>query len=1660
MLYILTPLFCAGLCLGTVFSFLKTDRSIAEAATAATVNEITINSSGTATNGFVFRQDNLNTLYNKILNRNSGATLDDVASSINGTATYAGKGTGSIAVNKIRNSSEINGGALLKVRFGGLEWQVTSVTKNSAGNVIASLWLTDNNSTVDTYVNGLTKKGQFSYGAATTSNVTYPSSVYGTSFIRVVALNAGGQYSTSTTKATTYGQDSSNVFAKFTMTGAAGSLTKYIAKPSTVKYQEVQSFADANTGTTAIFACPNEAYGNPCNNTWYSNDIQINFTLATDSSKWKDDYIWLPSYTEIGGAYSTTIATEGLWKTTSDGRKRTGTGGAWLRTANNNSKTNVYGQILYVDDVGGLKVEASNSVKTVRPALHLNLTEAQKVAAATINKPSQAQDLRYNGEAQTYTPTGFDPNTMEISGNVVTELGEYTCTVTPKSGYAWSDYSKDGEKIPFKVKKTPSNFTFGYVDSDIDLKKLYLKDYPTLPEITNVHDNPTDGELTWDEGQSPSKETSIYYWTFKPTNSDFYEEVSGYETLNFREAAITGLVVTKDEDKDIYDRYDSITYSSLEDYLKRECLTVKILYEDNTTSASPLGMSDYTITTKSILVTEGDSQEKTISLRATSSTNAQLNGMTGSITTEVKKAIIESIEAYEAPGAEPLVYPLTIDDVKNSHEVYIKWNFSARALKAPADRITIEQEGGGTELTADTLSFLFTYTDGELTATTDPVEIEISKGTHDVSGITFTGGSPITYNGQGHSIAYSGTLPAGVSVQYTYEGTTQSTPFEFTEADDYEITLSFTQDDTDNYEVITKTITATLKIIDAVMTDITVDFEQGDTVVYPSTDLDTLKDLITVTALYNNGTSQEITDYALSGEFTVGERQFTVTYGGFTKTITVTVTAIALDRIEAEFTQDGAVYPSTGLDTLKDWLTVTAYYNDESEEVVSDYELSGTLTAGESKITVTYGGKDYVITVDVTAIELVRIEVEFEQDGEVYPTSALSVLKPWLTVTAYYNDESEEVVTDYELSGAFTAGESQITVAYGGLEKTISVEVTDVAIVSVEFSFTQDGVVYPSSSLDLLKGWLTVTATLNNGATDEIESYELSGEFTVGESEITVSYGEYSQTITVNVTAVAVDYIEAEFAQGGVVYYNTELSVLKDWLTVTAHYTDGTSQVITDYELSGVFTTGASEITVTYGAEHTDTVTVTVDKVKVALPVYKNTLSYSGDEIKPTAADFNGFDGAIMAFVESKTVAGVNAGAYKAVFALTDTEHYDWATVTTHKKAVFAVVVYDEIALDDNEAAVEWNIARAKISATRANGKLPVFTSESFKGSFADIITLKYYTDETCEEEISADELAYSTKYYVKAELLDNANFELDETAKAFSESAFEYTTPEKQLTIWEKIIKFVTVNWMWIAIAAAVLLILIIVIACAARSAKKKREREEQRRLEEKEERRREKEEREERRREEREERMARMSQQQMMMPQMMPQAGGQAMAMGGASSNELAELKAEMAAMRTEAALRAEMAAKDTAEIKAQHAAEQQVVNLLARLGGEQVISNGITLDKLTEIVEKTVERVLERKEKSVAAPTSDGAATTQVPPDAVMTTVTTTKIDTTKKPVQNAQNAAAPSAPAGRNIVRNFVAPMPVDDGRVFDVGGFYNPAEPITDDIENLLDDDKD
>lgn len=74
-----------------------------------------------------------------------------------------------------------------------------------------------------------------------------------------------------------------------------------------------------------------------------------------------------------------------------------------------------------------------------------------------------------------------------------------------------------------------------------------------------------------------------------------------------------------------------------------------------------------------------------------------------------------------------------------------------------------------------------------------------------------------------------------------------------------------------------------------------------------------------------------------------------------------------LVSISAVFTQgDHTIYDTDELDTLKQYLVVTAAYDDQTMQTVTGYTLSGTLAEGTSVITVSYGGKTATFNVTVT----------------------------------------------------------------------------------------------------------------------------------------------------------------------------------------------------------------------------------------------------------------------------------------------------------------------------------------------------------------------------------------------------------------------------------------------------------------------------------------------------------------------------------------------------------------------------------------------------------------------------------------------------------------------------------------------------------------------
>ena len=136
-----------------------------------------------------------------------------------------------------------------------------------------------------------------------------------------------------------------------------------------------------------------------------------------------------------------------------------------------------------------------------------------------------------------------------------------------------------------------------------------------------------------------------------------------------------------------------------------------------------------------------------------------------------------------------------------------------------------------------------------------------------------------------------------------------------------------------------------------------------------------------------------VSESGLVTSVAVGTATITATADGVTGTAACTVALPTLSSISAVYTQSGTVYTTDSLDSLKSDLVVTATWSDTSTSTVAaaDYTLSGTLTAGTSTITVSYGGKTTTFTVTVTKVidysEDALTNATWYTDGYSYDTS-------------------------------------------------------------------------------------------------------------------------------------------------------------------------------------------------------------------------------------------------------------------------------------------------------------------------------------------------------------------------------------------------------------------------------------------------------------------------------------------------------------------------------------------------------------------------------------------------------------------------------------------------------------------------------------------------
>ena len=317
----------------------------------------------------------------------------------------------------------------------------------------------------------------------------------------------------------------------------------------------------------------------------------------------------------------------------------------------------------------------------------------------------------------------------------------------------------------------------------------------------------------------------------------------------------------------------------------------------------------------------------------------------------------------------------------------------------------------------------------------------------------------------------------------------------------------------------------------AVLASIQTVFTQGSTVIYNTDSLDVLKPLLTVTAVYDDGSTETVPadDYTLSGTLATGVSTITASYQDKTATFQVTVTAAPM-AFPVTNNLTGCSTSNSAAATIE---------NEPYSAVITPaagYALAGAsvvITMAGSDITASaYSGGviniarvtgALVISIVAQQIVLSSISAVYTQSGVVYNTDTLESLKTDLVVTAAYSDGTSTVLAAdaYTLSGTLTVGTSTITVSYQGKSTTFQVVVTVQPVLSsISASYTQSGVVYNTDTLDSLKTDLVVTAVYSDSSTQTVPAadYTLSGTLTAGTSTITVAYGGKTTTFDVTVT--------------------------------------------------------------------------------------------------------------------------------------------------------------------------------------------------------------------------------------------------------------------------------------------------------------------------------------------------------------------------------------------------------------------------------------------------------------------------------------------------------------------------------------------------------------
>ena len=294
--------------------------------------------------------------------------------------------------------------------------------------------------------------------------------------------------------------------------------------------------------------------------------------------------------------------------------------------------------------------------------------------------------------------------------------------------------------------------------------------------------------------------------------------------------------------------------------------------------------------------------------------------------------------------------------------------------------------------------------------------------------------------------------------------------------------------------------------------------------------------------------------------------------------------------------EEGEKFDKTGM-------VVTAIYSDSSKETVTDYTYmpTGSLTKNDTKITITY--KDKTATVTITVKEktppvvektLERIEVTTNPNKTAYEEGE-KFDKTGMVVTAIYSDSSKETVTDYTYmpTGSLTKNDTKITITYKDKTATVTITVKEKTPPVVEKTLERIEITKNPNKTEYEEGekfdktGMVVTAVYSDNSRETVTDYTYAptGSLTANDKRVIITYKGKTTTISISVKKIekVLERLEITAPPSKTTYKEGE-KFDSTGMVVTAIYSDGTREIITNYNCFPVveLTTSNDKITVSY----------------------------------------------------------------------------------------------------------------------------------------------------------------------------------------------------------------------------------------------------------------------------------------------------------------------------------------------------------------------------------------------------------------------------------------------------------------------------------------------